>query len=53
MSPKGHFIRQKIAPLRDFYSSRQVSEMVKQGEYAKAGETLLEMGEIEKAAEIF
>lgn len=53
MSPSAHFIRQKIAPLRDFYSSREVSELVNVGEFAKAGEKLLEMGEIEKAAEIF
>ena len=45
MSSKASFIRQKIEPLRDFYNSRQIRLLVKQGEYAKAGETLLEMGE--------
>lgn len=53
MSSKADFIRQKIGPLRDFYTSKEIRTLVKQGEYAKAGEKLLEMHEIEKAAEIF
>ncbi|MCC7460429.1 MAG: protein kinase, partial [Proteobacteria bacterium] len=53
MSQKADFIRQKIPPLRILFNSREIKSLIKEGEYAKAGEKLLEMGEIEQAAEVF
>jgi serine/threonine protein kinase len=53
MSSKVAWIRQKIPPLRMLYNSQEIRNMIKQGEYAKAGEKLLEMGDSEKAAEVF
>lgn len=53
MSEKADFIRQKVPPLRILYNNREVKNLIKEGEYSKAGEKLLEMGEDEQAAEVF
>jgi tetratricopeptide (TPR) repeat protein len=53
MSAKADFIRQKIPPLRLIYNSREIKGLIREGEFSKAGEKLLEMGEAEEAAEIF
>jgi tetratricopeptide (TPR) repeat protein len=53
MSTKAAWIRQKIPPLRSLYNAKEVRTLISLGEYAKAGEKLLEMGENERAAEVF
>jgi tetratricopeptide (TPR) repeat protein len=53
MSPRADWLRQKIAPLRFVHSSNEVRDLLKMGEFAQAGEKLLEMGDEEKAIEIF
>lgn len=53
MSSKAEWLRAKIPPLRTLYNSKEVGEWIRLGEYSKAGEKLLEMGDHEKAAEVF
>ena len=53
MSEKAGWLRKKFPPLRALYNSREIRTLISSGEYAKAGEKLLELGDHERAAEIF
>lgn len=53
MSSKGEWIRKKIPFLGNVQTSREVKNLLNQGEYSKAGEKLIELGELDQAAEVF
>lgn len=53
MSSYAEKLRKNFSPLRLAHSSKEISQLIKQGEYAKAGDRLLQLGEVDRAIEIF
>lgn len=53
MSPKAAPLRQKFSFLKLVHSSKEVNQLINRGEFGKAGDRLLEIGETERAIEVF
>lgn len=53
MSSKAEGLRQKLPFLQFAHSSKEVNQLINRGEFGKAGDKLLEIGETERAIEVF